>query len=79
MSVTENRYAAETSEGPQELWPRSATNALELLREEGAVLRMSETEAAHLEATALPEDETMIINMGPQHPRRAADHAGAPG
>ena len=68
MSVTDNRYAGETSEGPQELWPRSATNALELLREEGAVLRMSETEAREIEASARPEDETMILNMGPQHP-----------
>jgi NADH-quinone oxidoreductase subunit D len=72
MSVTDetdrHEHVVETSEGPQELWPRSATNAIELLREEGAVLRMSEAEAADLETTTLPEDETMIINMGPQHP-----------
>jgi NADH-quinone oxidoreductase subunit D len=64
-----------TDEGPQELAPRSVLlgegpkglGAKELLREVGAVLRMSEAEAAALEA--LPgEDETMIINMGPQHP-----------
>jgi NADH-quinone oxidoreductase subunit D len=65
----------ETDEGAQELAPRSVLlgegpkglGAKELLREVGAVLRMSEAEAAALEV--LPgEDETMIINMGPQHP-----------
>jgi NADH-quinone oxidoreductase subunit D len=39
----------------------------ELLREVGAVLRLSEADAAELEADP-GEDETMIINMGPQHP-----------
>ena len=55
--------------GRQELKPRSET-AKELLREVGAVLRMSEAEAAQLgELPADPdEDQTMIINMGPQHP-----------
>ena len=54
--------------------PRSEIPAAELLREVGAVLRMSETEAASLAArsdrrAADPDDdETMIINMGPQHP-----------
>jgi NADH-quinone oxidoreductase subunit D len=71
----EERGIVETDEGAQELAPRSALLgegpkglvAKELLREVGAVLRMSEAEAAALEA--LPgEDETMIINMGPQHP-----------
>jgi NADH-quinone oxidoreductase subunit D len=40
------------------------------MREVGAVLRMSEADAALLaEAEADPgEDQTMIINMGPQHP-----------
>jgi NADH-quinone oxidoreductase subunit D len=63
-----------TSEGEQELKPRSQVGAAELLREVGAVLRMSETEAAQLgdlSATGdadLHTDQTMIINMGPQHP-----------
>ena len=35
-----------TDEGGQELRPRSELGARELLREVGAVLRMSETEAA---------------------------------
>ncbi|MAT04155.1 MAG: NADH-quinone oxidoreductase subunit D [Acidimicrobiaceae bacterium] len=50
--------------------PRSETTADELMRELGSVLRMSEAEAAQL--GDLPEDpdedQTMIINMGPQHP-----------
>jgi len=68
MTVTEPVAA----EGTQELKPRSQTPASELFRELGAVLRMSEAESAELAAE--PEDinplddETMIINMGPQHP-----------
>ncbi len=59
--------AADTSEGGQEMAPRDAVAAIELLRESGAVLRMSEAEAAEV-AGQVSEDETMIINMGPQHP-----------
>ena len=60
----------QTNEGGQELLPRSEQTAKQLLREVGSVLRMSEAEAA---ALALQEidpdvDQTMIINMGPQHP-----------
>ncbi len=59
----------ETSEGAQELLPRSATQAAELGRERG-VLRLPEGKV--LDATDIdveaPGDETMIINMGPQHP-----------
>ncbi len=58
------------TEGGQEMRPRSQVPARELMREIGAVLRMSEAEAANL--GDLPddpdEDQTMIINMGPQHP-----------
>ena len=68
---------SQTSEEGQELKPRSEVSAKELLREVGAVLRMSEAEAALL--GDLPTDpdtgdvdldagQTMIINMGPQHP-----------
>ncbi|HEX8805236.1 MAG TPA: NADH-quinone oxidoreductase subunit D [Acidimicrobiales bacterium] len=61
--------AARTAEGTQEMVPRKGAGADELLRELGAVLRLSETEAAAL-ADEVPEgdDHTMIINMGPQHP-----------
>ena len=60
----------QTNEGGQELGARSELTAKELLREVGSVLRMSEAEVA---ALALDEidpstDQTMIINMGPQHP-----------
>jgi NADH-quinone oxidoreductase subunit D len=49
---------------------RSQLTAKELLREVGAVLRMSEAEAAKLGQIPVDpdEDQTMIINMGPQHP-----------
>ena len=62
--------AAGTAEGGQELLSRSELTAKELLREVGSVLRLSETEAALLAEvqTEAPEDQTMIINMGPQHP-----------
>src|SRR4051812_32830094 len=60
--------AADTREGAQEINSRSVTSATERLRELGAVLRLSEAEAAQLEQSAGPDDETMIINMGPQHP-----------
>src|SRR5207248_11248658 len=56
----------ETAEGEQEIRPRSATEVAERLREQGAVLRVP-----HLPDdvdSALTDDETMIINMGPQHP-----------
>jgi NADH-quinone oxidoreductase subunit D len=54
----------------QGLKPRSQLTARELLREVGAVLRMSETDAAKLGElpAGTTEDQTMIINMGPQHP-----------
>lgn len=57
-----------TSEGAQEMVERSSANAEELLRELGATLRLSEAEAAQLEGEGPSEDQTMIINMGPQHP-----------
>ncbi|MEN9646891.1 MAG: NADH-quinone oxidoreductase subunit [Actinomycetota bacterium] len=58
------------NEPQQGLKPRSEITARELLREVGAVLRMSEAEAAKLGDIPVDptEDQTMIINMGPQHP-----------
>ena len=66
----ERTISASTGEGGQELLSRAGMGAKELLREAGAVLRMSESEAAALaDIQADPEeDQTMIINMGPQHP-----------
>ena len=62
------------TEGDQELKRRSEITAQELLREVGAVLRLSEADAARLgDLPVDPDadvdtDQTMIINMGPQHP-----------
>ena len=70
---TIDRGAAEplrTSEGRQEMAPRELTGAPEVGVEAGAVLRLPE--GPSLDARQLdvdhPDDETMIINMGPQHP-----------
>lgn len=67
---------ASTSEGAKELDGAAVTLAAEQLHQRGAVLRMSEAEAAAIavhvdegdEFPSVPIDETMIINMGPQHP-----------
>ncbi|HEY0520538.1 MAG TPA: NADH-quinone oxidoreductase subunit D [Ilumatobacteraceae bacterium] len=68
MSIVDTIKAGDDAE--QGLKPRSELTARELLREVGSVLRMSEADAAKL--GELPadtsEDQTMIINMGPQHP-----------
>ncbi|HVX22585.1 MAG TPA: NADH-quinone oxidoreductase subunit D [Acidimicrobiales bacterium] len=61
---------AETSEGAQELADRSTTPAAELRREVGAVLRLPEggvLDPGDIDVERR-DDETMIINMGPQHP-----------
>jgi NADH-quinone oxidoreductase subunit D len=71
MIVSEaDELIRQTSEGGQELRPRSELTAKELMREVGSVLRMSEAEAANLGSVQADasEDQTMIINMGPQHP-----------
>jgi NADH-quinone oxidoreductase subunit D len=61
--------AQQTSEGGQELKPRHELTAKELMRNVGSVLRMSEAEAALIGQDAdATDDQTMIINMGPQHP-----------
>lgn len=58
----------QTAEGGQELTSADVVAAAERLRELGAVLRLSESEALLAEREHIPDDETMIINMGPQHP-----------
>ena len=62
--------AAETSEGAQELSDRTATDDRLLAVERGAVLRLPEGTALDTGDidVEVPEDETMIINLGPQHP-----------
>jgi NADH-quinone oxidoreductase subunit D len=66
----EKQLVAETSEGAQELSARDATDAPELRREVGAVLRLPE--GGYVDPGDIDierrDDETMIINMGPQHP-----------
>jgi NADH-quinone oxidoreductase subunit D len=61
--------AAGVNEGSQELKPREEVNAEELGREVGAVLRL---QGLKLDPNSIdienPDDERMIINMGPSHP-----------
>jgi NADH-quinone oxidoreductase subunit D len=68
VSAIDRSSGLETSEGTQEMTARSSANANELLRELGATLRLSEADAAQLVGEGPSEDQTMIINMGPQHP-----------
>ncbi len=69
MSALDHRSSGiETSEGAQEMTDRTSAGAEELLRELGAALRLSEAEAQDLVGEGPSEDQTMIINMGPQHP-----------
>jgi NADH-quinone oxidoreductase subunit D len=81
MTTTEHRHQdgspALTAEGAQEMTSVQVTSAIERMLEVGAVLRLSEAESsrmaveledADLDLERAADDETMIINMGPQHP-----------
>ncbi len=57
---------AETSEGAQEMHSRMETTGVEALREMGSVLRIPHL-PEDVDEVPTP-DNTMIINMGPQHP-----------
>ncbi len=59
-----------TDEGSQEMMPRERSSARELTRESGAALRLPEgvrLDPADIDVE-VPEDETMILNLGPSHP-----------
>jgi NADH-quinone oxidoreductase subunit D len=59
-----------TDEGSQEMQPRARTSTRELNRELGSVLRLPEgvqLDPADIDVDT-PEDETMILNLGPSHP-----------
>ncbi|MGI8809241.1 MAG: NADH-quinone oxidoreductase subunit D [Acidimicrobiales bacterium] len=56
----------ETSEGAQEIQPTSRTSGVEYLREAGSVLRIPHLPEDVDEVRT--DDDTMIVNMGPQHP-----------
>ncbi|MGH9207678.1 MAG: NADH-quinone oxidoreductase subunit D, partial [Acidimicrobiales bacterium] len=61
---------ADTSEGPQEMAPRDQTLPGELMLEQGAVLRLPEgmsVDPGDIDIE-ISDEQTMIINMGPQHP-----------
>ena len=66
----ERALVAETSAGAQELMPRGTTSAGELRQEVGAVLRLPEGGFVNPGDIDIErhDDQTMIINMGPQHP-----------
>jgi len=57
-----------TSEGTQEMFSREVAGGVNVLRETGSVLRLSEADAADLSSDRTAEGDTTIINMGPQHP-----------
>ncbi|HYI61063.1 MAG TPA: NADH-quinone oxidoreductase subunit D [Acidimicrobiales bacterium] len=59
-----------TDEGTQEMAPRPVAGGVEVLRELGSVLRLSEAEVAALGDRGADEESatTTILNMGPQHP-----------
>ncbi len=71
--VTEVAQDGHSVEAEQELTSAQVLHAGARLRDLGAVLRMSEAEAEGAapeppEGETLADDQTMIINMGPQHP-----------
>ena len=68
MTSLSTDATSRTYEGSQELTPRKGAGAAELMREVGSVLRMSEAEVAAMADDEPTEDQTMILNMGPQHP-----------
>ena len=67
MTVIDKGISDFTSEGAQEIQTRQVAGGVEVLREVGSVLRLSEADAAVL-ADREDDAQTTILNMGPQHP-----------
>ncbi len=70
LAAEKSALYAETSEGAQELLSRDTIGGSELRSEVGAVLRLPEGNYVNPEDIDIErrDDQTMIINMGPQHP-----------
>lgn len=68
MTDAHEMLVRETGEGAQEMATRDRTLPGELALEQGAVLRVPESAVGGSDEAAGTDDETMIINMGPQHP-----------
>jgi NADH-quinone oxidoreductase subunit D len=65
-----NILETRTDEGSQEMAPRSRTSTRQLSLESGSVLRLPEgvqLDRGDVDVES-PEDETMILNLGPSHP-----------
>ncbi|MGA8296482.1 MAG: NADH-quinone oxidoreductase subunit D [Acidimicrobiales bacterium] len=69
-SAVARRLTAETSEGRQELLPEKQTSERERAIEHGGVLRLPESATLDpgSKDDVFGDDETMILNVGPQHP-----------
>ena len=66
----EEILTAKTHEGTQELEPRSATGVTEYGLESGSLLALAEgvsLDRGDIDVD-VPEDESMILNLGPSHP-----------
>ena len=66
MTTTATIATPETAAASAGPTPGSVRAAIAAMDERGAVLRLSEQQAEQIEAA--PDDETMLINLGPQHP-----------
>ncbi|MGZ4758775.1 MAG: NADH-quinone oxidoreductase subunit D, partial [Acidimicrobiales bacterium] len=72
MTTTDHPHLTEdpslTSEGRQGLSTTDVNQAIARLIEKGAVLRLAESDVADELPVEVSDEESMIINMGPQHP-----------